>query len=91
MLHARNLEELEQKLVKFLGFAAFKNLKLTMKKFMLGSEVEFGGSVVTVEKVQNQDLIFITPKLKRIQALAELRKPKTNKDCQNFAGMISPL
>ena len=44
---------------------------------MVGSEIEFGGSVVTVEKVQNQDLIFITPKLKRIRALEELRKPQT--------------
>ena len=81
MLHARNLEELEQKLVKFLEFAASKNLKLKMKKFMVGSEVEFGGSLITVEKVQNQDLIFITPKSKRIRALEELRRPQT-KDCQ---------
>ena len=54
-----------------------KNLKLRLSKFMVGSEIEFGGSVVTVEKVQNQDLIFITPKLKRIRALEELRKPQT--------------
>ena len=91
MLHARNLEELEQKLVKFLEFAASKNLKLKMKKFMVGSEVEFGGSLITVEKVQNQDLIFITPKSRRIRALEELRRPQTKKDCQVFAGMISSL
>ena len=54
-----------------------KNLKLRLSKFMVGSEIEFGGSVVTVEKVQNQDLIFMTPKLKRIRALEELRKPQT--------------
>ena len=40
MLHARNLKELEQKLVKFLEFAASKNLKLKRKKFRVGSEVE---------------------------------------------------
>ena len=77
MLHARNLDELEQKLVKFLEFAASKNLKLKMKKFMVGSQVEFGGSLITVEKVQDQDLIFITPKSKRIRALEELRQPQT--------------
>ena len=66
MLHARNLEELEQKLVKFLELAASKNLKLKMKKFMVGSEVKFRGSLITVEKVQDQGLIFITPKSKRI-------------------------
>ena len=91
MLHARNLDELEQKLVKFLEFAAYKNLKLKMKKFMVGSQVEFGGSLITVEKVQDQDLIFITPKSKRIRALEELRRPQTKKDCQVFAGMISSL
>ena len=39
MLHARNLEELEQKLVKFLEFASSKNLNLKMKKFMVGSKI----------------------------------------------------
>ena len=58
---------------------------------MVGSEIEFGGSIVTVEKVQNQDLIFITPKTKRIRALEELRRPQTKKDCQVYAGMISSL
>ena len=56
MLHARNLVELEQKLEKFLQFAASKNLKLKTKKFIVGSEVEFGGSVFTLERVKNQDL-----------------------------------
>ena len=54
-----------------------KNLNLRLSKFMVGSEIKFGGSMITVEKVQNQDLIFITPKLKRIRALEELRKPQT--------------
>ena len=58
MLHAKNLVELEQKLEKFLQFAASKNLKLKTKKFIVGSEVEFGGTVLTVEKVKNQDLIL---------------------------------
>ena len=68
--------------MKFLELAASKNLKLKMKKFMVGSQVEFGGSVITVEKVQDQDLIFITPKSKRIRALEELRQPQTVKCLQ---------
>ena len=47
---------------------------------MIGSEIEVGGSIVNVEKVKNQDLIFITPKTKRIRALEELRRPQTKKD-----------
>ena len=58
---------------------------------MVGRDIEFGGSVVTVEKVQNQDLIFITPKTKRIRALEELRRPQTKKDCQVYAGMIDEM
>ena len=50
--------------------------------------MEFGGSVVTVEKVQNQDLIFITPKSKRIRAL---RRPESKRKCQVFSEMISSL
>ena len=38
--------------------------------------MEVGGSVLTVEKVKNQDLIFITPRGKRIKAFEELRKPQ---------------
>ena len=53
--------------------------------------MEVGGSVLTVEKVKNQDLIFITPRGKRIKAFEELRKPQNKKDCQIFSGMLSSL
>ena len=50
-----------------------------------------GGSIVTVERVQNEELIFIQPKGKRIKALEELRKPTCKKDFQVFTGMVSCL
>ena len=65
-----------------------KNLKLKPNKFCISNEVEFGGSIITVEKAQNEDLIFKTTTGKRISAIAELRKPTCRKDCQVFAGMI---
>ena len=74
MLYARDMVKLEEKLEKFLEFAAKKNLKLKTKKFEIGSQVEFGGSVLTVVRVKNQELIFITPKGKRTKAFKELRK-----------------
>ena len=55
-------------------FAAEKNLKLKPNKFIAGTKVKFGGSVLTAEKVKNEDLIFITPKGKRIKAFEGLRK-----------------
>ena len=87
MLFARNMVELE----KFLQFAAKKNLKLKTKQFVIGSQVEFGGSVLTMEKVKNQELIFITRRGKRIKAFEKLRKPQNKKDCQIFNGMLSSL
>ena len=42
-------------------------------------------------KVKNQELIFITPKGKRIRAFEELRKLRNKKDCQIFSGMLSSL
>ena len=47
--------------------------------------------MITVEKVKNQDLIFIAPKEKRIRAFEELRRPETKRDYQVFSGMLSSL
>ena len=51
LLYGRNLLELQDKLEKFLSFTDEKNLKLKTKKFIIGSQVEFGGSVLKAEKV----------------------------------------
>ena len=73
------LEDLEKKLIKFMEFAKSKNLKLNPKIFFISEEVEFGGSTVSMEKCENEDLIFISPKHKRIKTFKELRKPRTKK------------
>ena len=46
--------------------------------------MEFGWSILTAEKVKNQELIFI-------KAFEELIKPQNKKDCQIFSGMGSSL
>ena len=43
MLFGRSLEELEEKIEKFMEFAKEKNLKLNPRKFFISEEVEFGG------------------------------------------------
>ena len=73
------LEDLEKKLIKFMEFAKSKNLKLNPKIFFISEEVEFGGSTVSMEKCENEDRIFISPKHKRIKTFKELRKPRTKK------------
>ena len=66
LLYAVTLEDLEQKLIKFMEFAKSKNLKLNPKKFFISEEVEFGGSTVSAEKCENEGPIFVSPKNKRI-------------------------
>ena len=83
MLYGQEEAELEQKLEY--------NSKLKPNTLFMFNEGKFGGSIVTVEKVQNEDLIFITPKGKRICAFEKLRKPTCKKDCLVFAGMITSI
>ena len=44
-----------------------------------------------VEKVKNQDQIFIAPKGKHIKAFEKLCRPETKRDSQVFSGMLSSL
>ena len=67
LLYGATLEDLEKKLEKFMEFAKKKNIKLNPKKFFISEEVEFGGSTVSAEKCENEYLIFISPKNKRIK------------------------
>ena len=76
------LRKLKRNLRNFSFFVAEKKVKLKSKKFIIGSEVEFGGSVLMAEKVKNEELIFIANKGKRIKAFEELRKPQNKYDCQ---------
>ena len=46
---------------------------------------------MTLEKVKNQELIFITPEGKRIKAFEELRNPQEKHDCQHFSGILLSL
>ena len=80
------MRKLKRNLRNLSFFVAEKKLKLKSKKFIIGSEVEFGGSVLTAEKVKNEELIFIANKGKRIKAFEELRKPQNKYDCQLSQG-----
>ena len=40
-------------------FAPQKNLKLKPNKFFISNDIESGGSVLKVEKVKNEKLIFL--------------------------------
>ena len=61
----------------FLGYCDEKNLKLKPSKMVIGEEVEFAGTMIRAETVQNDDVVNILPRDERIKAFMELKKPKT--------------
>ena len=91
LLYGRTLEELKKKLEVFLGYCEEKNLKLKPSKMVISEEVEFAGTAVRAEKIQDDDVVNILPREKRIQAFMELKKPETKKEVQVWCCMISSL
>ena len=79
LLFGRTLEELKKKLKVFLGYYEEKNLKLKPSKMVISKEVEFAGTAIRAEKLQDEDVVNILPREKRIQAFMELKKPEKKK------------
>ena len=89
LICGRDMEDLKNKMHTFLGFCKEKNIKLKPSKFLISTEVEFGGCIISRETLGES--VFIEPKNNRIMALEELRKPESKRDLQVFAGMVSSL
>ena len=89
LLFGKTLEELQLKLQNLMQFCKDKNLKLNPTKLIISEEVEFGGSVISSETVEKENVIFIGPKDRRIKAFQELKKPTTKKEVQIFCGMLA--
>ena len=66
-----SLKEVKEKVEEFSMFSKKKNRKLKTSKFMISKEVEFGGSVVSAEMVQGEDVVNIG--LKRNKTKKELQ------------------
>ena len=65
--------------------------KLAPSKFSLSTAVKFGGTVILVEKIKDNSVIFLDPPDSRILAVMEMETPKTKKELQKLCGMISSL
>ena len=91
LLFGKTLKELEEKIEVFVKFCEEKNLKLKPSKMVISEEVEFAGTIVEAETVQNEDIVLIQPRDKRIRAFLELKKPTTKKEIQIWCGMLSSL
>ena len=57
----------------------------------IGEEVEFAGTVIRVDTVENEEVVRILPRDKRIKALFDLKKPETKKEIQVLCGILSSL
>ena len=91
LLHGKTLEELEKKLKVFMKYCEEKNLKLKPSKMVISEEVEFAGTAIRAEKKNDNEVVHILPREKRVQAFMELKKPQTKKELQFWCGMVSSL
>merc|ERR1712215_121852 len=68
LIFGKTLKELEEKIEAFTKFCEDKNLKLKPSKMVISEEVEFAGTVVKAATVENEDIVVIQPRDKRIKA-----------------------
>ena len=91
LIGARTLDELEAKITKLLQYFEKINLKLAPSKVEIGRCVTFGGCKISSETLSSGDHIFIEPRNGRVDALLDLETPKSKKELQCLAGMLSSL
>ena len=58
---------------------------------VIGEEVELAGTMIRAETVQNEDVVTILPRDKRVKAFMDLKRPETKKEMQVMCFMISSL
>ena len=58
---------------------------------VISEEVELAGTMIRAKMVQNEDVVSILPRDKRVKAFMELKKPETKKVIEVLCGMISSL
>ena len=67
-VHSDTLEDLEKQIEKLLQMCRKINLKLSPSKFSLSTAVKFGGTVISSQKIKNNQIIFLDPPDSRILA-----------------------
>ena len=67
LIYGRTLEELKTELETILGFYKEKNLKLKPSKMSIREEVEFAGTLIRADIVENEEVVSILSRDKRIK------------------------
>ena len=60
-VYSDTLEGLEKQIEKLLMMCRSINLKLSPSKFKLSTAVKFGGTVISSQKIKNNQIIFLDP------------------------------
>ena len=58
---------------------------------MQSDSVKFGGTIISSDKIVNQQIVFLDPPDYRILTITEMPEPKSKKELQSFCGMISSM
>ena len=53
--------------------------------------IKFGGTIISSEKIANQQIVFLDTPDSWVLAITEMPEPKTKKELQNLCGMISSM
>ena len=91
LFSGENIEELQEKIERFLVFAEEKNMKNKISKFEVSKHIEFGGALISSKLISNNQVVTIQPRDGRIQAFFDLKKPSSKKELQSFCGFLSSL
>ena len=90
---ANSVELMEKRLRNLLQICRKKNIKLNGTKFEVGRQVTFGGVTITGKREVGDEKtrVYISPTEARLDALANIKTPKSRKDVQSIIGMINQL
>ena len=86
-----NVEQLEKRLRNLLDICRERNMKLKRKKFEVGTSVTYGGCDLASIWTKRGRQILITPSTAKLDALINLDKPTTRRECQVVIGMVNQL
>merc|ERR1712030_273193 len=89
-LFGTSIEDLEEQIEKLMKLCATINLKLAPSKFRLSTAVKFGGTIISSKRIKEGNVILIDPPDQRINAVTEMRNPRTKKELRALCG-IYPL
>ena len=89
LLSEENFKKLDPIIDRILAICQKRNMKLNPTKFMVGPEVEFGGTHVKYSPSNKR--VQISPSEEKVEELLWKEFPKTKKELQSILGSLNQL